>query len=183
MTTTGPNSAGTGASSGGAGNPWSNPTRVVASDNSRAACVLGITDVSEYLIVTDFGFAITGSDVIAGILFEIEASESLGGIAITEVFATKNGSATVGDDQEGSTQSLTTTDTYYSYGGASSLWGTTWTAAEINATTFGVMIQCSPDGGSGSRSAQVDHVRCTITHHAAGGNATKMHQYRLRRAG
>lgn len=182
MTTAGPNSPDTGATSGGAGQPWTNPTRVIASDNSRATCALGTGEDSEYLIVTDFDFAIPATDIIDGIMFEIEASESGGDIRFTAIFATKDGSVLVGSDQEGSTRSITTTDTYYTYGDASSLWGTTWTAAEINATTFGVMIRFSAVGGSSAGTAQVDHVRCTVAHHAAGSIATIVHQYRLRRA-
>lgn len=52
-----------------------------------------------------------------------------------------------------------TVDTYTSYGSASNLWGTTWTVADVNQTTFGAAFSASVANGT----ARVDHMRITIT--------------------
>jgi hypothetical protein len=45
---------------------------------------------------------------------------------------------------------LTTSLADYTFGGPTELWGLTWTAAEVNATNFGVLVGCT--GGSVSES-------------------------------
>lgn len=51
-----------------------------------------------------------------------------------------------------------TVDTYTSYGGPTSLWGTTWSVAEVNALNFGAVISASVNNGT----ARVDHMRISI---------------------
>jgi hypothetical protein len=51
-----------------------------------------------------------------------------------------------------------TTEAYVTYGGATELWGQTWTLADVNASNFGVAIATQVQGGT----AQVDHVRITV---------------------
>jgi hypothetical protein len=41
----------------------------------------------------------------------------------------------------------TTTENTVTYGGATDLWGTTWTASDINDSTFGVVLSCQSDIG------------------------------------
>lgn len=50
------------------------------------------------------------------------------------------------------------TDTYLTYGSASDLWGTTWTATEINSSTFGMEFQADALNSI----ASIDHVRMTV---------------------
>lgn len=51
-----------------------------------------------------------------------------------------------------------TSDAYVSYGGASNLWGTTWTVSEINNTGFGAALAARRQNGD----LQVDHYRITV---------------------
>jgi hypothetical protein len=53
------------------------------------------------------------------------------------------------------------------YGGSSDLWGTTWTPAEVEAATFGVVI--SADTGT-NWTARVDHIEMTV-YYTVSGNA------------
>ena len=54
------------------------------------------------------------------------------------------------------------TDAATTYGGASDLWGTTWTAAQVNGSDFGVRIIADEISGTDSVTARVDHVTVTI---------------------
>lgn len=167
MATAGPNSAGAGATLGGAGNAWSNPGNIVSSNNLDAfVSNMVITETSEILAATIFSFAIPDGSTIDGITVEVEAADTgtSSDAGITLVRLTKNGTSGVGSDLESGTQGLTNTDTYYTWGGVSELWGTTWTVAEVNASTFGVLIQAVGLELDDSGDAFIDHVRITITY-------------------
>lgn len=56
----------------------------------------------------------------------------------------KGGSIT--GTEKSTAAALTTSDAYVSYGGASDLWGTTWTPDDINASTFGVVFSTKQSG-------------------------------------
>lgn len=51
-----------------------------------------------------------------------------------------------------------TTEAYVTYGGATQLWGLTWTVAEINAATFGAAVSARRQNGN----LDVDHMRITV---------------------
>lgn len=53
----------------------------------------------------------------------------------------------------------TNSDAYQAYTG---LWGETWTAADINASNFGVALSASYSGGIGSTTLNADHVRIYV---------------------
>lgn len=118
------------------------------------------------------GFGITSSDVpndatINGILFEVEASRNnINSGNITAMRPVKAG-VLAGTDQGPTT--LTTTDTYYNYGGASSLLGTTWTPSDIQNSGFGIAMQIN---GTAMGQARIDHIRVTIYYTAAAGGVT-----------
>lgn len=63
-----------------------------------------------------------------------------------------------GNNYAQSGSAWTTTDTYTTYGGATDLWGTTWTETEVNASNFGAVFSASVQNGT----ARVDHMRITI---------------------
>jgi hypothetical protein len=46
----------------------------------------------------------------------------------------------IGSTEKATQTNITTTDTYYIYGGSSDLWGETWTAEDINDSDFGFVI-------------------------------------------
>jgi hypothetical protein len=48
------------------------------------------------------------------------------------------------------------------FGGASDLWGTTWSDSEVNDPGFGVTIQLQVTGGAGTPDAWVDYCGVTV---------------------
>ena len=184
MTTVGPNSAGNAASIADANEGWTLSAAVLSSSDDSYANVqtLATSGNTELLAATQFGFAIPAS-TINGITVEIEASD--GGTsqdtAIDLVRLTKDGTTGVGSDLEVGSQALTLTDTYYTYGDAANLWGTTWTVSEINASTFGVLVRGLGVEAGNAGSIWIDHIRITVEYTAA-GIPVKMASYRRRRA-
>lgn len=74
------------------------------------------------------------------------------------------GGAVTGSDKA-SAAAWPAADVEVSYGGTSDLWGTTWTAEEINDAGFGVAISAQKSsGGGGQKTAYIDHIKITITY-------------------
>ena len=138
-------------------------------------------DETNYLVCKNLDSNIPNDATIEGIKIYIDRYNSFTGdgtVIITDnaIHLTKNGTDTVGNNKSvGTVWPSTDTDTYATYGGVSDLWGTTWTASEINNDNFGVMIGPTIEfvgltGETGS-SANVDHVYIEITY--AGGSETR----------
>ncbi len=159
-------SAGTGADNSGVGTQaWSNPTRVVASDNSRATATNASAFVTHYLVGSQFGFSIPSGATINGILAEIEKSNNLAGTFECQDSKVRivKADASIGttDKAAGGNWPNNAGEAYTSYGSSSDLWGETWTDTDINDTDFGVAISATCTGGANAR---VDHIRITVTY-------------------
>jgi hypothetical protein len=138
-------------------------------------------DETNWLVSKNLDTNIPNDATIEGIKIYVDRYNSFTGdgtVTITDdaIYLTKNGTDTVGNNKSvGTIWPSTDTDTYATYGGVSDLWGTTWTASEINNDNFGVMIGPTIEfvgltGETGS-SANVDHVYIEITY--AGGSGTR----------
>lgn len=135
-----------------------NPSNVGSSDNSYATSVLLLGQITNYLKATNFGFAIPSDASIDGIVVEIERSATVGvAVADNSVKLVKGGS--IGGTDKASASNWPTSDAYASYGSATDLWGQTWTLADINASTFGVVVSAID---AIAATAQIDHVRITV---------------------
>ena len=162
MGAAGPNSGGTFANDTSVGTrDWANLADAASSNDTKAYTNFpssGIT--SHYLKATNFGFAIPTGATIDGILVEIEKMNTpdYPGVVDNSVKIVKGG--TIQGDEKKLTGAWGTSDAYYSYGDATSLWGLAWTPADINSSTFGIVISCYKSDSWGN--AQVDHIRITV---------------------
>jgi hypothetical protein len=148
---------------GGGLNAWTNPGNGAASDGSYAVALLG--GGSNYLTWTGFGFAIPSGATVLGIEFEVNGIDS-------NSFGTDNGVyLVIGGTRVGVNQAtgagFGSGGSTLTYGGPTSLWGLTPTAAQINASNFGVAW--SGVGGH-SVSSSVDYGRITVYY--TGGSIT-----------
>jgi len=73
----------------------------------------------------------------------------------------------VGDNKADTVTDWPTVETEKVYGSSSDLWGTTWTAAEISAATFGLVISATPGGGG---EARVQYAEIGIAYTVLGGS-------------
>ena len=147
-------------------NDWVDPSNVGANDAAYAsitATTFDTGDVSYLLKATNFSMGVPTGATINGILVEIERYCDSGEVCEdVDVCLTKDGSARVGDDKSAGADFNAGSVTTVSFGGAADLWGTTWTAAEVNASTFGVLYKMGAvnDNADG----YVDFIRVTITY-------------------
>lgn len=166
---TGPNTPGDFENENASGSfPFINTGLALGSDNARstATSLIGlVSGETQFLTATDCGFSIPLTATICGITVELEKSAGNIGVftSVTDHnlqllkggTAVGNNLAADGDWPGG--------DQYYSYGGSSELWGTTWTPAEINDDDFGLRFSASINGTLGLLpSARIDHVRISV---------------------
>ena len=124
--------AGAGSFIAGAGTDWTNAANITASDNVYATF---FAFTSDPLKGASFGLSVPTAATINGIEVQLEVKADIAsGSSIAAVNVGKS-DAVLGTEKTPATP-LTTSDALYTYGGASDLWGLSWTAAEINAATF-----------------------------------------------
>lgn len=178
--TQGPLSPGTVADDASVGSmAWINPSNVVASDSVYATTAIGaaVGQESHYLKATNFGFSVPADSTIDGILVEVErswvnGSMSYGNINDTVTSGMPDGTGGSRIIKGGLTSSTdvslgsewTNPKSRVLFGSAVSLWGETWTPADINSSNFGfAMSAVGYNGPSGTDpTAQVDHIRITV---------------------
>lgn len=105
---------------------------------------------SPYIAATDFDFsAIPDGSNIDGIEIVWTLQDIFGSSEFSDesVYFTKDGSTPVGDNLATST-TVPGSSTPVTFGGASSLAGTTWTTAEIKSSTFGSLFSFGAVSGS-----------------------------------
>jgi hypothetical protein len=148
----GPNYAGA-ASTGGwtdAANATGTPDNACASRSASGGT----------LDLTNFGFTIPDAATINGITVEVKFAGTAAGDDGVRVRLLKGGSP-VGNTQDIlaiSGQSDCSTSAFRTVGSPADLWGTSWTASDINAANFGVRLTKLGTGGT----SYVDSVRITV---------------------
>jgi hypothetical protein len=152
---------------------WITPGNVISANAGSGSIPSGVARVqlwtghtpSHYLVAKGFGLNIPAGSTINGIEVDLRRRTryAYANIADHQVLLTYNGAL-----QPGSTtapKTWTNNWIYASYGGKSDLWGRTWSAAQLNDASFGVVLSVAHKGTSGNNDAFVDHVR-VIVHYA-----------------
>ncbi len=141
---------------------WSNPTRAETSNNQFASVGLNDNQVSDYLVCNQYGFNIPPGAAILGIVIDLERRSSAANVASDfSMRVLKGGAAQAAERATGTV--YTTADAVESHGGASDLWGTSWTPADINNASFGARFQATKFGTAGGNvSISVDHMPITV---------------------
>jgi len=169
MASTGFTICGTGANNTDVGTEaWASPGNITADDGSNASgAAAAKNEQMNYLVGSNFGFAIPAGSTIDGIEARLQASDVVSQADITHVIIYKDDS-TPGNDLEAGTTGVTSTPTNYDYGSSSELWGLTWTPAEINSANF--QLRISMNAGLGDPAVDFLAVNIHYTE-AAGGDA------------
>jgi hypothetical protein len=161
--TSGPNYPGTATNGGGGGSAWtaSAAGTIVAALGADGGTTVSASTDTQDLNMTNFGFAIPTNATITGISVEMNRWASGSGVRDNQV-------QLLGGSAAGTDQAITGTDwstnntTVVPYGGSTDLWGLTWTPAQINNSSFGVVLDVTDTGPS--RTATVDYVRITVSY-------------------
>jgi len=168
------NLPGQGANGGGANVAWTNPGNIVSDNNSSAtlAQVGGFfsttTSTSEALIASNFGFAIPANATILSIQATIGRSTTqniAGNTKDVSVMLVKGGTST-GTNKAATTTNWPTSETAANYGSTTvdPLWGTSWTAADINAANFGISLVTIQQANTVTNTLSVDYMRITVNY-------------------
>ncbi len=151
-----PGTAGTSNSNGGTIN-WGTASNILSDNGTYAQASTVSAGTSYYLLATNYGFSVTGS--VNGIIVEVDRRDTAGVTQDAEVKLIIGGTV-VGDNKADTATNWPAASAYATYGGAAVLWGLTPTAAEINASTFGVALSATL--AAGFHSAEVDFIRVTV---------------------
>ena len=169
----GPNSPGTitdDASNGGV-STWSNLSNATTSNDQFAIASCGtfkdgliwVSELTHYLVATDFSFGVPAGSTINGISAEVErrAGSISPAISDASIRLVVGGSIAGSDLSAGLAWS--TTEEVITYGGAAELWGLTPTVADVNSSNFGFAISAvSAISGGHIGQCQVDQMRMTV---------------------
>ncbi len=154
---------------------WDDPQRALTNNNTKAKAVdLAAAPVerSTGLYIHDFGFALDAPAKIRGI--EIALDRSVGGcggctvpadcVRAEHLYLTRDGAAVVGVDRADSVCWPANSNQIVTVGDADDLWGTSWTAAEINDPDFGLVLSAEGSAAHGGNhpDAEVDFVEITV---------------------
>ena len=152
---------------GNSGCSWGSPANV-GSGASTTSCNVAANATgnasSHFLYASNFGFAIPSDATITGITLEIRRNAAATSALVDNVvrLAKTNNQTNLGTSFANAT-TWPSTLTTQTYGDAAALWGTTWTPAEVNASTFGAVLSVSNATGT-ARSATVDWFRITVAY-------------------
>jgi len=150
------NTAGAGGNDGSSGAAWTNPSNVTSAVNYATVSIAAYT-YSQWLDATSFGFSLGASDSIVGIQVDFTAQ---GGGPVDGLYVqllkggVRTGTAKV------FVIGVTSGDPSWTAGGASDLWGETWTYNDANATNFGVAFEAW--NHTGTYTLAVRDVKITI---------------------
>lgn len=170
MPTVGPRSPTTVTTENAGTIPWTNPGDAVTSNDVRAFSTPFTGQQTDYLQAVGFGFTLPVDAVINGIKVEIERRDAGFNVNVVvkdlEVLIVKGGVRQSEVNRADTVTSWPAADARATYGSETDLWGVGWTAADINAATFGVALRAVASGGVGgdSENPEVDHIRITVTH-------------------
>ena len=147
---------------------FNTPSNAAVSDNNRtvAASLIGLlSGTTHYLKATSFGFTIPAAANICGIEVQVEKSASNISLLATvtdNVVRLMKAGTIVGNDYSTSSN-WSTTESYFTYGGPSDLWGTTWSPSDINAAGFGLAFSAQLHGLiSLLPIARIDHIQIIV---------------------
>ena len=175
--TAGPSAVATGANDAGTGSLlWTNPGRVTVDDGSFAdALNVGFSSTTtQYLKGTNPaggapGYSVPASTTIDGI--EVTLSrKNTGGAAVTDARARIVKGGTIGSTDKSNGSNWSSTAETITYGGATDLWGLSWTNTDVNASDFGFALSATVGAGSippppTGGDASVDWIKIKIYYH------------------
>ena len=162
---------------------WVSRTNAQTSNNVYASLLFSNSGETQQTFPVSLSNATVNYFVITGLSSTVPSGATINGITVkferfgdqninetltvvdSAIYLTKDGTNTVGNNKStGAAWATSDNNTTTDFGGASDLWGTTLTAAEVNASTFGVMISPSltsstPEGGT---NVKIDQVTITV---------------------
>lgn len=154
---------------GGGTVAWTNATNIEAADSVFASCLPG-TAITDDLRGGGFNFAVASTDIIVGILLEVNVKCGAAGVEVFNTVVLEGGGGASANRATGTT--IGNISTTFSFGGSSDLWGTSWTPGQINAGSFVANVSFTTTAG-GPGTISVDFFRITVFT-LTGGSSSQM---------
>ncbi len=150
--------------------PWTDMGNAAGAQDGLQATISG-TSPSYYMKAVGFSHAVPTGATIDGIGNGwYKGADGISTPTDNRIRALQDGLDVGTDVDLGIGDPWPGTDAWVDHGGATELWGTTWTAAQVNhATEYGNLLSVNPGGGKGA--ATVDAVRNEVHYTAAGAEA------------
>jgi hypothetical protein len=147
---------------------WTNLTHVTAADGSYVNNGGGSGSITHYLLSADHSFSIPAGATISGIVAEVRIKSQFGVSKDTSVKLAKGG--VIGGNDNASSSTIGTTDTWLTFGANNDLWGQTWSVSDINASNFGLAFAAKVTGSTDS--LFLDAIRITVYYSTPTGTST-----------
>jgi protocatechuate 3,4-dioxygenase beta subunit len=147
----------------GTGVAWNTPSNVLTQNGtSTTASLSSGNPLSQTLQITNFGFSIPTSSTITGVTARIRRqADNASGVLDSTLKLVIGGLRTGNNKASGIAWTTSLSD--FVYGGTTDLWGTNLTAAQVNATNFGLSLKVRNTSGA-NRIASVDVVEITVSY-------------------
>ena len=159
----GPNPPGTANNQGLIpGNQWANPNNIKVQDAvySTVSCTNPATRNSDVLRGTNYSFAVTpASSIVTGIKVDVKGFQDVSAATSTVyIWLTKDSTNTVGMYKN---FQLPAANGFVTLGSSTDVWGSSFIGSDVNASTFGVMIQAIETAGT-TTNFSIDFVQVTV---------------------
>ncbi len=167
----GPSLPSTAADNGGGGIAWTNPNNIKLEDGSRASSGLigpgGGGGLPNSLKASNFGFNLPSNAVIDGIKLRAKVQSFASAVTDFDIHLESTGGVTTAPTSNTPNfgQAWTGSLAWLTWGGSTSLWGRTWTVAQINSSSFAALVTGYP--GTGTGTIEVDAIELTVYWHYA----------------
>lgn len=141
----------------------SDPDNAHTQNNTSASASLGKGDVSDRWRYQGFGFTtadIPANSVIDGIL--VSADSFASGQATLQLYLYDPVQDIYSSVKQIALPDSTDTNTYYTAGGATDLWGLSLVDTDVTSSTFGVAVEFAQIGGFSSATGFLDHIRIDV---------------------
>jgi hypothetical protein len=137
---------------------WTSPTAAKFPDGTYADISAMTGGASYYLKATNFGFNLPASATVEGI-YVVWERKALSGVGLADN-AIRIVKDSVVQTADRSRPDIWPNGAYVNvlYGGATDLWGTTWTAADVNSSGFGAALSVAYVSSAGNDWPEVDSV-------------------------
>ncbi len=141
---------------------WPNTTRATAQDGSYSTTANFNNTSTQYLQCTGYNFAIPAGATIDGItvtVWRLASSNTCCQDAAMRLVK----AGTIQTTDRSTTTRYPTTNTAEAHGGATDLWGGTWTVADINSANFGAAF-AAKNTTTTNRTVSVDYIQITVNY-------------------
>ena len=145
---------------------WVNPDYMKTADGNVSTNAMRYTNVgmSDAVFLTNFNFSIPTGSTINGIKVEINRKYQVANYVQDYYVKLIKAGSPIGNNKA-SASLWPSSLNVATYGNSTDLWGSTWTASDINSSNFGVMVQTSLSNAFNATAA-IDYVRVTISYTA-----------------